>query len=219
MKGRIKLTNGIGELEQAIRSHVKNRANRTFKQVESLVKQKLETKIRSNILSSNTTRSLLNGKLRSDFGLNPTDAGIAVAAIVDHIVNNLEVNLKYSFRGKNIATFTLDLLPMGIEELSVLPQGNYLSTGKFGGGDVSWLTWLLTKGTTVVIGDYYVLENPRGASRSGSSVMQKNGKGGSGFRVDPAFAGTAQDNFVIRALEPIIPEIIDEIFKVFKEVV
>lgn len=218
MKGRIKLINGIGELEQAIRTHVNNRANRTYRQVEALVKQKLESKIKTNISSSNTVRSLLNGRLRRDFGLSIPDANAAVAAIIDHIVENISIELKYSYRGKNIATFSVDLLPMGIEALSMIPEGDYISTGKFGGGDVSWLTWLLTKGTTVVIGDFYVFDNPKGSTRSGLGVMQKNAGNKSGFRVDPSYAGTLDDNFVTRSLHPIIPEIVDEIFKIFNEV-
>ena len=206
---------GIGPLQEAVRSYVKQRATKTYRQVEASVLQKVREKIRSRLLSSNVTQSLLSGKLKSDFGLTNSVAARAVSKIIDYVSDNVKVSLKYSFKGANIATFSLDLLPMGTKELSMLPEGNYVSTGKFGGGDVTWLTWLVTQGTTVVIGDYYVFENPEGNTRAGS-VMQKATKR-DGFRVDPSFAGTVDDNFVIRALQPIIPEIKDQVFRTFSE--
>jgi len=216
-KGTLLNTNGTGPLEKVVRDYYKKRATSTFKQVEAKVTQKVKTKIQNYLLSSGTTQSILSGKLRSDFGLSYSDAISSVTSIINHISANISISLKYSYKGANIANFSLELLPLGISELSNLPEGNYISSGKYGGGDVSWLTWLLTKGTKVIIGDFYVFEGISGTSRSNESVMQKVKNGASGFRVDPGFSGSEDDNFVTRALAPIIPEIRNEIFKTFKE--
>jgi hypothetical protein len=216
-KGTLLNTSGTGPLEKAVRDYYKNRATSTFKQVESKVTKKVQDKIQRYLLSSGTIQSILSGRLRSDFGLSYSDATSSVNSIIKHISENIFVSLKYSYKGANIANFILELLPLGINELSSLPEGNYISSGKYGGGDVTWLTWLLTQGTKVIIGDFYVFDGISGTSRSNESVMQKVKNGSSGFRIDPGFAGSEDDNFVTRALSPIIPEIKDEIFKTFKE--
>lgn len=219
VKGRVSFTaiDGFGELDRSVRDYINKRATSTYKQVESKIQDKVSEKINRSILSSAATQSILSGRLRSDFGLTIDAAQVAVKSIINHILSNIKLSMTYSYRGANIALFSLDLLPLGIKDLAQLPAGNYLSTGKYGGGDVTWLTWLLTKGTSVVIGDFYVFTGISGTSRSNESVMQKVTTGRSGFRVDPGFAGSENDNFVTRALEPIIPEIRDEVFKTFIE--
>ena len=205
------------QLQEAIRTHIRKKATKTYAQVQQLVDSKVKKLIKENLTSSNVVMSVINGKLRGDFGLSFPAAKRAVDRIVNYISENIELSVKYSYRGKNVATFSLNLLPMGVKELSMLPEGNYTSTGKFGGGDVSWLTWLLTKGTQVVVGDFYVFDEPEGKTRSGDAVMQKANKNGQPFRVDSGFSGTEDDNFVTRALEPIIPQIKNEIFIKMKE--
>lgn len=219
MSGKISFTSvdGFGELNRSVRDYIKNRATATYKQVESRITIKVREMIRKSIFSSGATQSILSGKLRSDFGLTYSAAQSAVSSIISHILENITLSMSYSYKGANIAVFSLNLLPLGIQSLSQLPEGNYISTGKYGGGDVTWLTWLLTKGTTVVVGDFYVFEGLSGSSRSNESVMQKVKTGRSGFRVDPGFSGSQDDNFVTRALEHIIPEIRGEVFKTFTE--
>lgn len=208
----LKIAN-VGQLYEGIRAQAHAKLKKTYAQVQASLQQIVQGMVRTEILASNTTRSLLGGKLQSDFGLESSQASSAVNKIIDYIANNIELNLKYSYKGKDIALFTLDLLPLGIDALTELPQGSYRSSGKYGGGDVTWLTWLLTKGTTVVIGDFWVFPNPEGSTRSGSVMQKVSRNNPDGFRVDPAFAGVADNNFVTRALSPIIPKIQDKIFK------
>jgi hypothetical protein len=98
-----------------------------------------------------------------------------------------------------------------------LPGGSYTSSGKLGGGDVTWLSWLLEKGTQVVIGDFWVFPDPEGITRAGSVMQKVSQKHPEGFRVDSSFSGTPQDNFVTRALQPLLPGIRDIVFKKIEE--
>ena len=41
------------------------------------------------------------------------------------------------------------------------------------GGNVDWLEWLLTRGTQVVIGDFWLFEHARGFTRSGGSSIMR----------------------------------------------
>jgi hypothetical protein len=68
---------------------------------------------------------------------------------------------------------------------------------------VDWLEWLLTRGTQVVIGDFWLFEHARGSTRSGgSSIMRRiENIPREPFRVDPNFSGTIDDNFITRAIQ------------------
>jgi hypothetical protein len=202
----LKISN-VAQLHEGIRKQVNKKVKKSYSSVQSSVAEVLRGMIRERLLASTVTQSLLSGKLRSDFGLTQTDANRTVNRIIEYVATNIQLSVKYAHRGKDVAVFTLDLLPMGVKVLSALPEGNYASTGKFGGGDVTWLTWLLTKGTQVVIGDFYVFDDPEGTTRAGSVMQKTSKKHPDGFRIDPGFAGTEEDNFVTRALTPIIPKI------------
>jgi hypothetical protein len=80
-----------------------------------------------------------------------------------------------------------------------------------------WLSWLLEKGTQVVIGDFWVFPDPEGITRAGSVMQKVSQKHPEGFRVDSSFSGTPQDNFVTRALQPLLPGIRDIVFKKIEE--
>ena len=110
LKGTLTSLDGIGPLQEAVRSHIKKKATTTYKQAEASITKKVQDMIRTRLLASNVTRSLLDGKLRSDFGLSFSSAGRAVKRIIDYISDNIELSLKFASRGANVATFSLELL-------------------------------------------------------------------------------------------------------------
>tara|TARA_R100000008_G_scaffold85238_2_gene74683 strand:- start:526 stop:1197 length:672 start_codon:yes stop_codon:yes gene_type:complete len=205
-----------GEIDSAIKKDITRRVKKSYQLVETKLGRIVQDMVDRQLMASSTMQSIMNGKLRSDFGLTTTMASEAVKQIMDHIVSNIKVS--FTATSRSAAVLSLELLPMGIDQLTAIPAGSYMSTGKLGGGEVSWLTWLLTRGTQVVLGDFYVFENPKGRSRTGESIMQRVGKTGQeGFRVDPGFSGTEEDNFVIRALEPVLDKIRDVVFSTVAE--
>ena len=204
-------------IRKTINKRVGQKVKSSYSRIESSIQDLVQEMARKQLMSSNVIQSVLAGRLKSDFGLSQGMASGAVKEIIEYISNNIEVSFQPSNKTGSVATFSLNLLPMGVRGLTSLPEGNYSSTGKFGGGDVSWLTWLLTRGTQILIGDFFVFDNPEGKTRSGESVMQKVGKGSKPFRIDPGFSGTEDDNFVTRALNPIIPQVKQTIFSKIKE--
>lgn len=163
-----------------------------------------------------TIQSLLHGKLKLDFGLTDEVANQAVKDILNEIVESVEVNIVESdtrFLGKRLQFFTgglstliLSIKP-NISNIVYLPIGSYYSDGQYGGGQVDWLKWLLTRGTEVVVHDFEVIEflSYVDESRSNMGFMVKTG---GSFRVDPEHAGTISDNFITRALDAIKPDLI-----------
>lgn len=205
-----------GEIDSAIKKDISKRVKKAYQTVETKLGRIVQDMVERQLMASSTMQSIVGGKLRSDFGLTVSMANEAVKEIIDHIVSNIKVS--FTTTSRSAALLSLELLPMGIDQLAALPAGSYMSTGKLGGGEVSWLTWLLTRGTQVILGDFYVFEGPKGRSRTGESIMQRVGKTGQeGFRVDPGFSGTEEDNFVIRALEPVLDKIRDVVFSTVAE--
>jgi len=203
-------------VRDAVRKQITKKVKQSYARIESSIRDLVKQEAERQLMSSSVTQSILSGKLRSDFGLSQSAAGNAMKEIIDYVSENIEVSFTSRSRSGAMATLSLNLLPMGVKGLTSLPAGEYTSTGKFGGGDVTWLTWLLTRGTQMVIGDFFVFDEPKGKTRGGS-VMVRDKKGKGGFRIDPGFSGTEEDNFVTRALSPIIPKIRNTIFKKIQE--
>ena len=67
------------------------------------------------------------------------------------------------------------------------------------------MEWLLLRGTEVVIEDAFVIYKDRPNSRSGMAIMAESDS--RVFRVDPQYAGTENDNFVINTINDLLPEI------------
>ena len=71
------------------------------------------------------------------------------------------------------------------------------------GGSIPWLSWLLTAGDAIIIGDFGV-DYEVGTGRTGGATMSREEKP---FKVDPMYSGDEQDNFITRAIEPTLREI------------
>ena len=70
------------------------------------------------------------------------------------------------------------------------------------GGSLPWLDWLINLGDSVIIADFGVTYGPFG--RSGQARMSVKKRP---FKVDTAFSGTPEDNFITRALDKRASEI------------
>jgi hypothetical protein len=158
--------------------------------------------VRVALARSNTAQSLLFGKLKSDFGLSDTEAGTAVAGIIDTVISRITVSLETN----NIRSYSVvvTLLPQ-----DVIPKiaSSFLYDSE--GVVIPWADWLLLQGTRVVVSDYSVEEVESEDSRSGDAIMKKGGF----FRVDPEFAGTAFDNWITRVIISQAGEILQTVGK------
>jgi hypothetical protein len=63
------------------------------------------------------------------------------------------------------------------------------------GGSIPWLKWLLTLGDTIIIANFGVKYGPFG--RTGKAHMTQTSRP---FKVNSLFSGTADNNFITRAL-------------------
>lgn len=212
MKGSLTLTNDMVFYEAAKKEFI-TKITKTLPDISNSIKPSISRLIGSAMSSSSTVRSLLSGKLKDDFGLSGDLASKAIINIIEYISKNITIEIKQSTKSGGIMSLIIHLPIGNVQDLVNIDGGSYVSSGngKFSkGGPVDWMEWLLTKGTQVVIGDFWLYPYAKGNTRSGgSSVMLKLVNQGEPFRVDPNYAGTETDNFITRAIEPHAKEIMN----------
>lgn len=198
MKGSLKMTKNYLFYEAANNIIIdKVRAN--LGEISRSINSQVLLIVSSALKNSPTSQSLLSGKLKDDFGLFGNVASTAISSIIDYIVTKSDVKVDVSRTSKSLLSVSINLPTGDIGAIVNLPGGSYPSKG----GEVKWLEWLLTKGSQVVIGNFWLYPYAKGFTRSGgSSIMVKLVNQGEPFRVDPDHAGTEDDNFLIRAIEP-----------------
>lgn len=207
-KASLKITDTMIFYEAAKKETLK-KVMSNINKITNNSKSKISSIILSALNNSSTVQSLLSGKLRDDFGLFGNVVDVTISNIVKHISENIKLQVNQSTTAGSILVISVELLPGDFNKIVSLPGGSIPSRG----GPVDWLEWLLTKGTQVVIADYWIYTNAKGFTRSGgSSIMRKiESTPRDPFRVDPNYAGTPDDNFITRSLEPFHKDIISVI--------
>jgi hypothetical protein len=177
--------------------------------IQNKVKPQISSIILNELMNSNTVNSLLAGKLKDDFGLFGNVVNVTVNNIVNTISQNIQIQITRSKKAGSILTIAVNLLPQNISELFSVAGGSFPSKG----GNVDWLEWLLTRGTQVIIGDYWLFPNAKGFTRSGGTSIMKRieSKPREPFRVDSNYAGSPDDNFITRAIESVADDILDAV--------
>jgi len=216
ISAKVSIVNGENQLTEIVRQSMLKTLFSKIGTISQNIKPKISLLISSELMNSSTVRSLIAGKLRDDFGLKSGEAENAVGVIIENIADNISVKI---LRGSNqyIASLAIDILPSNISFID-FSAGSYQSSG----GQVDWLNWLLTKGTQVILGDFWLFENAKGPTRSGGkSIMIETGNvSRQPFRIDPEHAGTVNDNFITRSIQSVYPQAVDitmkEILRIIK---
>lgn len=199
----VKVVTSDNELRGRILFVLRNRADAAFRRARSQIELKAKIAFAKNIRESPTISSLLNGKLKADFGLDDEMSTKAVNELISYVSNNVNVVFNIGRDKQSVASISLTIPPVDTSAFLTAISGSYQSVGGYGGGQVNWLQWLLTKGTTVVIDGFSVEYGPFENSRSGAALMVEGGA----FRVDPEFAGVEGDNFITRAINQSLNEL------------
>ncbi len=174
-------------------------ADRAFSKAAPIIETKARLVLARTISESPVIDSLLNGKLMVDFGLTSEIARSATNQIIAQISKDVTVKLQPAKDKNTIGSLIFIVPPISSALAASISDGRYISQGQYGGGEVTWLEWLLTKGTTVILDDFEVVQTVDydDRSRSGGGFTIKTGVG---FRIEPPFAGIEGDNFLTRAI-------------------
>lgn len=144
--------------------------------------------------------SLLSGELRGQLGV--VDAAPVVARVVRNIAAGARVtSLGVRRQGLGLAGgLRIGFLKGDYSDVLSADGAEFVSEG---GYTVPWLRWLTLAGDEVLVADHHFEAGHQGRSRTGQGIMLKAGT----WRVPPEFAGTAEDNWILRAMTGIGPDL------------
>ena len=210
-KTRLQLVTTPSQFAATVKFLAAKPIDRILTKVRPAIQRRISNLLRTAIETSQTIQSLKGGKLQVDFGLTDGAASAATTDIVNAILSSVNVFFQKSRRGQTLGKLVIQIDPATISAIvQTSPGGIYDSNGH----QITWLNWLMTRGTQVVVEDFEVVSTDHNdKSRSGGGLMLPTG---GVFRVDPEFAGTPGVNFITRAIianGPNIRRIIQEEFR------
>lgn len=134
---------------------------------------------------------LAAGILSGPFGLYKGSESAAVSAISNAVKSSVFAKVSMISKDFTKGGISIYFQPSNFTNLISLPQGHV----DYDGGDLHWLEWMLMFGDKVIVKNYSYKPNS-GVGRSGRGSMTNSGS----FRVPPGYSGTADNNFVTKAL-------------------
>tara|TARA_R100000406_G_scaffold29382_1_gene18935 strand:+ start:809 stop:1480 length:672 start_codon:yes stop_codon:yes gene_type:complete len=200
-------------IENAAKKHLKSIGTKVSNAIGKEVKQI----VYKAIYNCEELKDLRSGLLRGELGLTKSQATNASTSIAEAVSNSIFVEAERG-SGRNAGKVLLKIQPTDYN--NVLSETAYSSIYSYSRkkkrarkSEIAWLRWLLFRGDAVIVkGFTFVAES--GEGRSGLGDMERGGS----WRIDPAYSGTKNDNFITRALQrgsasEKIVKIIERIFK------
>lgn len=155
--------------------------------------------------------ALLSGTLQYELGI--VDPGSRLKEILATIESGAIVSTKpLKTTGSGFSGgVKLQMVKSDFSDLLNLGSASFVSEN---GSQINWLEWLLIEGDSVIISDYDFILGPSKYSRTGMGIMRS--MSGGSWRVPPEYAGTANNNWITRAIEAASQSIQKEIEKISK---
>jgi hypothetical protein len=164
---------------------IKNREILT-KELRALVKQWVSEQPEMVELSKSGP-----GTLSSELGLVAGTEAIITDKIIQNIVSSVDIEITTVSSNLKKGGITFHCQPSDFMGLLNMPEG-FVRTKV--AAKLPWLRWLLLEGyKPIIVGYSYEMSPGKGRSKGG--VMEEGGS----WRVPPAHAGTADNNFITRA--------------------
>lgn len=214
MKLSLNLIESNAEISSMILDNIRTYLQPKFVQAINNVSHQLPDIVSNAIKSQPEYQSLVNGDLKFELGV--PDAASRVSSIISLWSRSLRVNygqMRPSARGLS-ASFSVNMIPEDYAD--ILSSDNAIVTDSLSGITIPWLEWLLLEGGKILVKNYQVKFGPNSRSRTGFAIMVSSNES---WRVPPEFAGTKNNNWITRALEPIEDAVIDLMVKELERVI
>jgi hypothetical protein len=201
----LKIIESEREIDSKIKKALVGEVNKSLIFSARLIKKNLTPILYQAILISPEMSSLRGGTLKGEFGLtyDPT------TQIAKAVVDSLEIDVRKADQNLANGGLLLTMQPSFFNNLLSLPVAEQVIED----GSLPWLKWLLTLGDKIIITEYGVEFGNFQNSRSGFAVMKKEK---APYKVNSAFSGTVENNFITRSIARVGNQIEDEIERVLK---
>lgn len=189
----LKIIDSIPDIERKVNAAIAPLVNQRIKTNMVNIKNNIQGLTGDWITQQPEIQSLLSSSplsLAGQFGIPPAQVPFAVSSIIESVKASIFPEFR-PFDSQLKGGFVINLQPDDFNNLLSLVSGHVF----YAKGDLHWLNWLLTLGSSIVVANYGYSASV-GSGRSGLGVMSI----GRSFRVPPRFSGTPDDNFITRAL-------------------
>lgn len=207
MKISFNLLDSSSSIQQKILDSIVDYLSPIMQKTKNSLQNSLPQYIEDAVTGQPEYISLLGGQLRSELGV--PDAGSRLNSIFSEWKNNAVVIYNpIATKGSSIVGgFSIDMIKSDFSDILSLPSSEVVDS--ISGSIIPWLKWLLLDGGKILIRNYKVQlgNNPR--SRTGGAIMIQSDK--ENWRVPAQFAGTANNNWITRALSTYDQLILDHI--------
>jgi len=191
LQGSVKINQT--HLQRAVRQELLDRANFAFLVYRDVLQGKLQALVADTLRLSTTLQELAGGPLQGELGIESPQP--IIDGIIKLVSESLTVDFKI-FRGfKTITRITCQ--PKDYDNILGESFARYISINRFNKSYlIDWLYWLLFEGDKIIITHYHSVFGSFAASRSKMAIMFPGGS----WRMPIGHAGTADDNFITRAI-------------------
>jgi len=190
IRANIDLPNFKADFEKKILREIKTVINKAMPSIVNKIKSRLKAEFVRLVKESAEYTALVSGDLRGEIGLpDPT----VVDTVIDAWADGIQVT--FTKRGK-LGSIEIGMIQADYADVLSLPDASYVYASRDGSTVIEWLRWLLLESTSIIVVGYVFAASNRG--RTGLGIMVN--RNGGGWRVPAQYAGTANDNFVTRAL-------------------
>lgn len=195
-KASVKLIETENQFKKKVNKAIADEANKNVPKNIPKVRNQIRPLISSVLFASPEIQSLKSGLLRAEFGLDSDPS----AEIVNAIISTIKVQY-FPITSKNLTGgLRIIMQPASFSNLLSLN----IAQQPIEGGSLPWLEWLLTFGDSIIIADFGVQFGAFEDTRSGRARMNSKF---APYKVNSAFSGTRDDNFITRAIQTIEPDI------------
>ncbi len=196
----LRFTQNQAAIGKQINKELAKEVNKKLNKILPFVTRQFKAILNTALINSPEIKSLAAGDLKGEFGLDSDPTQELVAAIMA----TLDVKVK-TVTAKRKGGLSVVLQPNDYSNLLSQPWASQ----SIQNGSIPWLSWLLTLGDSIIIADYGVEFGAFPDSRSGLAKMATEV---SPYKVNSQYSGTADNNFITRAIRRVRPEL-DRIFK------
>tara|TARA_R110002020_G_scaffold375555_1_gene586749 strand:+ start:749 stop:1420 length:672 start_codon:yes stop_codon:yes gene_type:complete len=185
------------QFEKVVLAALTKQFNSAVQRSVEVIQDQVKELVYPAIFSCREMEALRGDDLRVELGLTTTQASGASARIAQTITNSVVVNSRRP-SGKDFGGINLHIQPSDYANVLNVPGTSitYRSKAQKQTITLEWLDWLINRGDEIIVAKFG-FEPAGGKGRSGGGKMKKGGS----WRVSPQYAGTADDNFITRALQ------------------
>lgn len=197
-------------LSYRLLNEIKKEMNRAISLIYSPVKNQILSLVSGAIKDSREYKQMLPGGVLYGQVGRP-DIEEILGNIIKAILNEIEVTIfPFNIVGEQVVgALEIKILELSFNQVLAVNNTWFESENDF---PVYWLNWLLFQGDRTIISNYRYLEDFSGlrgkniVSRTNTGIMKRSNRGW-GFPAE--FAGTAENNWLTRAVDKIDDNIIN----------